>query len=124
MLIRRARIVLALDSSGGEQQPDDLVAAQNGVSRQTVHNVRKDFLERGAGSFLERKRRAEPPVAPKADGEYEAHLIALSRTDPPDGYARWTLRLLADKSVELGYIGSVSAMTVGRVLKKTSSGLT
>ena len=59
-----------------------------------------------------------PPVPAKADGEYEAHLIALSRTGPPPGYSRWTTRLLADKSVELEYIGSISYSTVSRILKK------
>jgi transposase len=97
------------------------IAANNGVSRQTVQAAKRDFLERGLNGILERKARDLPPMAPKADGEYEAHLIALSKSDPPKGYARWTLRMLADRSVELGYIDSITHTTVSRVLKKTNS---
>jgi hypothetical protein len=56
----------------------------------------------------------------KADGDFEAHVVALSCTKPPEGHARWSLRLLADRMVELGYVDSVSHETVRRVLKKTS----
>jgi transposase len=118
--IRRARIALAMDGTASGED----IAKGNGVSRQTVQVVRHDFLEHGLDGILERRHRGSPPVAPKADGEYEAHLIALTRSDPPQGYARWTLRLLADKSVELGYIDSITPMTVSRVLKKTGSSLT
>ncbi len=59
--------------------------------------------------------------AKKADGDFEAHLVALSCSDPPQGFARWSLRLLADRVVELDYIDSVSHETVRRILKKTNS---
>ena len=60
----------------------------------------------------------------KVTGEVEAHIIALACGKPPKGYAKWTLRLLADKSVELGYVDSISHTQVGRILKKTSVSLT
>jgi len=69
---------------------------------------------------LQRKKRATPPVAPKVTGDVEAHIIALCCSSPPEGYSRWTVRLLADKCVELGIIDSISPMTINRTLKKTN----
>jgi len=70
--------------------------------------------------FLQRKKRETPPVAPKVTGEVAAHIIALACSKAPEGHAKWTLRLLADKSVELGYVETLSHMTVSRLLKKRS----
>jgi len=124
MVIRRVQIILDLDCVGKTQIPNEAeIADRYGVSRQTVQIAKKDYLSRGVDDFLERKKRKTPPVLPKVDGEFEAHLIALSCSDPPEGYGRWNIRLLADKSVELGYIESISHMTVGRILKKTNSSL-
>jgi transposase len=117
--------VLALDSSGGikpAKQGD--IAERFGVSRAAVSNVKRDFEEGGLDRLLSRKKRKAPPVPPKADGEFETHLIALSCMEPPLGYGRWTVRLLAGKCMELEYIDSVSYSTVSRVLKKTNSSLT
>ena len=66
------------------------------------------------------KRKPERQYVKKADGDFEAHLVALSCSQPPEGYARWSLRLLADKMVELEHVDSVSHETIRRVLKKTS----
>jgi hypothetical protein len=63
-------------------------------------------------------------VPPKVDGNLEAYIISISCSEPPQGYERWTLRLIADKAVELGYIDSISHMTVQRTLKKTNLNLT
>lgn len=124
-LIRRAQIALALDCSAKRLAPTQAeVAERFGVTRVTVSNIKHDFEKRGLDGLLVRKKRKTPPVAAKADGEYEARLIALSCTEPPEGYSRWTVRLLADKSVELEYIESISHMTVSRILKKTNSSLT
>jgi transposase len=123
--IRRAQILIYLDAPCGKAALSDAgIAAKVGVSRQTVQVVKRGFLENGLDGVLQRKRRKDPPVLPKADGDYEARLIALCCSDPPQGYARWTVRLLADKSVELGYIDSITPMTVSRVLKKTNLSLT
>jgi hypothetical protein len=122
LIIRRALIVLALDTSEGREAPtQDAVAERFGVTRAAVANIKHDFLGRGLDGFLGRKRREAPPVPAKGGGGYEAHLIALGCTEPPEGYSRWTVRLLAGKSVELGYIDSISYSTVSRILKKTSS---
>jgi hypothetical protein len=119
-LITRAKIILALDTSEGRKATkQDDIARQLDTSRQTVNNVRRDFLTfASASAILERKERSTPPVEPKVTGELEAHVIALACGEAPKGRAKWTLRLLADKCVELGYIDSLSHMTVSRLLKK------
>ena len=80
--------------------------------------------KQGLQAALERKKRLTPPRKKIIDGEQEARIIALSRTTPPPGRAKWSLRLLADKIVELKIVESASHMTVQRVLKKTNSSLT
>ena len=123
-LVRRAQIILELDiSSSGVPDNEEIIANRHNVTKQTVQNVKCDYLGLCVEQFLQRRKRATPPVAPKVDGNFEAHLIALCCSEPPKGYARWSIRMLADKAVELGYIESVSHMTVSRVLKKTSLSL-
>ncbi|MBP7067060.1 MAG: IS630 family transposase [Methanothrix sp.] len=87
------------------------------ISMRKIDRVKKRFVEGGLDAALE-KRTGNRIYAKKADGDFEAHLIALSCSEPPDGFARWSLRLLADKVVELNYIDSISHETVRRVLKK------
>lgn len=89
------------------------------VSLKKIERVKRRFVEEGLEVALE-KRKAEREYVKKADGDFEAHLVALSCSKPPEGQARWSLRLLADKMVELGHVDSVSYETVRRVLKKTS----
>lgn len=89
------------------------------VSMRMIDRVKKRFVEEGFETCIERK----PPSRTrerKADGDLEARLIALSCSKPPKGYGKWTLRLLADKLVELDYVDSISHETVRRVLKKTN----
>jgi transposase len=89
------------------------------IGMRTIDRVKKRFVEEGFDAVLERK----PPQREYervADGEVEAKLIALSCSKPPEGFARWSLRLLADKAVELAYVEDISHETVRRVLKKTS----
>ena len=119
-LVNRAKTILGLDESeGGKKETQAAIADRVGVSRRTVHDVKNGFLAAGSvDKFLQRKKRETPPVAPKVTGEVEAHIIALACGEAPEGYAKWTLRLLADKSVELGYVDSISPMTVCRLLKK------
>jgi len=125
-LVNRARIILALDTSGSkkaEKQED--IAEHMGVSRQTVNNAKNDFLAiKNISRFLQRKKRETPPVPPKVTGELEARIIALACGKVPKGYARWTLQLLADKCVELHYIDALSGMTISRLLKKHNLNLT
>ena len=83
----------------------------------TVYNIQKRFLESGFQAALsERPRSGKPPTIKPAE---KAKITALACAEAPAGYARWTLRLLADKAVELGYLESISHMGVGRILKKT-----
>jgi transposase len=100
------------------------IAERFGVSRQTVNTARKDFLAvKNVALFLQRKQRETPPVPAKVTGEVEAHIVALACGEVPKGYARWTLRLLAKKCVELHYSGTLSHMTVSRLLKKRNLNL-
>jgi transposase len=89
------------------------------VSMKKIDRIKKRFVEQGLEAALD-KQKAERTYTRKADGDFEAHLIALSCGKPPPGHARWSLRLLADKMVELRYTDSISHETVRRVLKKTS----
>ena len=119
-LVNRAKIILALDTSRDRKaQTQDAICKSVGVSRQTVINARHDFLLAGnVSDFLQRKKRETPPVEPKITGELEARIIALACSAVPLGYARWTLRLLAEKCVELQYSDSMSHMSISRLLKK------
>ena len=95
------------------------------LTRQSVTNIRKDFqVAASVAQFLTRKKRETPPVPAKVTGEVEARIVALACSKPPEGCARWTLTLLAEKSVELGYIDSISFMSVDRLLKKRNISLT
>jgi transposase len=117
--IRHAQILLQTDAKGPNRR-DEAVAGLLGCHRNTVGEVRQRFVEEGMEAALERKRRDSPPVEPKMDGREEARLIALTRSQAPEGHARWSLRLLADRFVTLEE-ETVSYETVRRVLKKTSS---
>jgi hypothetical protein len=90
------------------------------VSMRKIDRVKKRFVEDGLDVTLNGTKGSRA-YEKKADGDFEAHLIALSCSEPPEGFSRWSLRLLADRAVELSYIESVSHETVRRVLKKTRS---
>lgn len=99
------------------------VAEALGLTSRTVEHLKKRFVEDGLEAAIERKPREKPPREIIFDGAFEARLIALACSDAPDGRRRWTVRLLADKAVELKFAESVSHMTVQRVLKKTNLSL-
>jgi len=119
-LVKRAKIILALDASGGRiPERQESIMKRVGVSRKTVNDAKNYFLEvKDVSNFLQRKKRETPPVPAKVTGELEARIIALACGEVPTGYARWTLRLLAEKCVELHYSDSMSHMTISRLLKK------
>jgi predicted XRE-type DNA-binding protein len=119
-LVNRAKIILELDESGGrEPLAQERIAEKVGVSRQTVNDAKRAFLAADSVSgFLQRKQRETPPVEPKITGEVEARIIALACGPEPEGYAKWGVRLLAGRCVELHYIDSISFKSVQRVLKK------
>jgi transposase len=118
-VLGRARILLLLDRSQGEKRKLQEVADVMQSSMGTISNVKKRYLEGGLEHGL--YERPRPGAVPKITGEVEAHLIALVCSDPPEGQARWTLRLLADKLVELELVETISHVAVGDALKKTNS---
>jgi hypothetical protein len=121
LTLTRARILLKADQAdGGPAWPDDRIADALDCGRRTVERVRQRFVERGLDLALGRKPQDRPSRERKFDGAAEARLIALACSAPPDGRARWTLKLLADKLVELEVFDTVSGETCRRVLKKTS----
>jgi len=125
-LVNRAKIILELDEAN-ERKPmtQTQIAKKIGVTRQTINDVKKAYTEKeGITDLLQRKKRITPPVAPKITGDVEAHIIALACGPVPEGCARWTVRLLADKSVEQNYIDSISFKSVQRLLKKHNLSLT
>jgi hypothetical protein len=118
----RARILLHTDRSQGDKRPDKEVALALRVNPATVVRTRKAFLDGGIDAALFDKPR--PGAQPKITGDVEAKLVTLVRSDPPEGRGRWTLRLLADKMVELGYLDSISNVAIGQRLKKRNQALT
>jgi len=125
-LVKRARIILELDESEGRKPlTQNIIAEKMEVDRRTVNDVKQAYLTAdNVVAFLQRKKRETPPVQPKITGEVEAHIIALACGPVPEGCARWGVRLLADKCVELNYIDSISFKSVQRVLKKHNLSLT
>jgi transposase len=120
-VLGRARILLLLDRSQGQKIKLKEVADAMLTSIGTVSNVKRRYLKGGLEQGLHDSPR--PGAKPKIDGEVEAHLIALVCSDPPEGQVRWTLRLLADKLVELELVESISHVAVGDALKKTNLSL-
>ena len=120
-----ARALLLCDA--GPQGPSWTVAdtaEAMGVTPRTIEHLKKRFVEEGLTAALQRKQPEKPPREVTFDGAFEARLIALACSEAPDGRRRWTVRLLAEKAVELNLAKSVSHMTVQRILKKTNLSLT
>jgi transposase len=120
--LMKARILLKADvSEAGEGWSDNQIIEALETSTSMVYRVRKQLVEEGLEAVLSRKPRATPAVPRIFDGEKEAKLIALACSKPPKGRARWTLRLLENKVVELNIVDRASDSTIGRTLKKTFS---
>ena len=118
---RHAEVLLKADEGeGGPGWIDQSAAEAFDVTVKTVENIRKRFVEEGLEAALVARKPRWPRRARVFDGEKEARLIALSCSKAPEGRARWTLRLLADKVVELNIVDQVSYETVRQTLKKTS----
>ena len=116
--LAHARVLLKADQG----LTDERIAREVEVGTATIERVRRRFVEEGLEAALNRKKRPAPP--PRVmDGQAEAHLITLACSPPPEGRARWTLHLLADRMVQLRYVEHVSHETVRQTLKKTSSSL-
>ncbi len=110
---RQFQILLLAD----ERQTDEQIAVRTGASRSTVERTRKRFAQEGMEAALSDKPRSGAPA--KLDGKQEAMIVALACSDAPEGRARWTAKLLANRAVELEVVESISESTVRRVLKKT-----
>jgi transposase len=118
-----ARILLKADANGPDHWTDERIAEAFEISTATVARERRRYCEDGLEVALMPKKPGRPRRR-VLDGRAEAHLLALACSEAPEGRERWSMRLLADRMVELGYADSVSYETVRRTLKKTSSSLT
>lgn len=119
--VRRAQMLLKADQSpGGPGWTDERIAEAFDARRQTVENLRKRLVTEGFAVALHGQPRQKPPVPPKLDGEQQARLIAMRTGEPPSGYGKWSLQLLADQMVALNVVDSISRETVRRCLKKTA----
>jgi transposase len=119
--LAHARILLKADQGpGGAGWVDERIGEAVEVSQPTVARIRRQYVEQGLEAALNR-RAPRREYRRKLDGEQEARLVVLACSEPPAGQARWSLRLLADRLVELHVVDSLSYQTVRRALKKTSS---
>ncbi|MFT3970616.1 MAG: helix-turn-helix domain-containing protein [Micropruina sp.] len=128
-MVRRTRVLLALDTGAAAPGPVDeraVIAARLGVSCDTIRLVSKRFVESGGDAWytVGRKPREMPPVPSQITGEVEARLIALACSTPPEGRARWSLRLLEKHVALVEDIPDLDHSTIGRVLKKRNFVLT
>ena len=122
--ILRANILLATDDGRKPKLTVADAANKCDTTITTVQNVRKAYHEGGLEYAVKRKKRETPPIKAKITGEVEAHVIALACSAPPKGFSKWSLRLLANKAVELEYIDNISYVSVGTLLKKHNLSLT
>jgi hypothetical protein len=122
--ILNALILLSCDEGEyqTERSTNEEIARVLHISMRKIDRVKKRFVEEGFDAALDKKM-GDRIYAKKTDGDFEAHLVALSCGEPPEGFARWSLRLLADKVVELNYVDSISHETVRRILKKRNQTL-
>ena len=121
--IKHAHILLAVNADG-PNWPDHHVAKAYKCHQNTVRNVRQRFVEQGLEAALERKKQSLRSYQRIIDGDVEARLITIACSTPPEGYAKWTMQMLADELVALHVVESVSSQTVWRALKKTNLNLT
>jgi len=120
-MFTRARILLKADQSDdGPGWSDERISEALDVTVQTIERVRKQLVEEGFDAVLSRREYKQKVSRKKIDGDMEVRLIALSCSDPPKGRARWTLRLLAETVVELGYVENISHEAIRQTLKKTN----
>ena len=121
----RARILLHADTGKhGSGWNDAQISEALGTYPVMCFRVRRSFVTEGLDAVLTRKKRETPPIAPIFDGEKQAQLIALACTEPPAGFARWTIRLLAEAVVERQIVPAAHHNTIARALKKTNSSRT
>ena len=120
----RALLLCDAGADGGQAWNVADVAEALGITSRAIEKLKKRFVEEGLNAALDRKPSEKPPREIQFDGAFEARLIALACSTAPEGHTRWTVRLLAEKAVELSFASSVSHMTVQRILKKRRLNLT
>lgn len=122
--ILQARALLLCDASeNGPAWPVHKISEALGISEGTVNNLKKRVVLDGIDSAFERKQRERPPREVRYDGHFDAQIVALACSEPPVGRQRWTVRLLAEKAVELQIVEEVSHMSIHRALKKMNCNL-
>lgn len=119
-MLRRAQVLLKTDTDGPDGWSDERIAEALDTTRMTVRRVRQQFVAQGLDATLHRKRPTGRQYR-KLDGKQEAELIAIACSPPPQGRARWTMKLMADRLVELEVVDSIDPATVCRTLQKTNS---
>ena len=117
--IRRANLLLKYAACGNDNMSISKLLDVVGLSKATLYNILMDYQEREIDCIY-RKKRNTPPVEAKITGDVEAHLIVLACHTPPEGYCKWTLRLLSERMVQMKYIDSIGHTSVGNVMKKNS----
>jgi hypothetical protein len=123
--VLQARALLLCDiGEHGAAWPVQKISEALGISSGTINNLKKRVILDGIERAFERKQRETPPREVRYDGAFDAHVVALACSEPPKGYQRWTVRLLARKIVELQIVPEASHMSVHRALKKTNCSLT
>jgi len=120
--VARAKAILAMDAGEfGEGLTREIAASRSGLPLRSIDRLRVRVCEVGPLGALERKARESPPVEPKITGEVEAHITRIACSEPPEGAARWTLSMIAQRLIELEVVESISGEAVRYTLKKTSS---
>ena len=122
-VLKARALLLADESPEGNSWKDPQIMEAIGIKSATLARLRRECCEVGPIEALERKQRTTPPREPILDGESEAKLVQLARSEAPKGHARWTLRLLSDRMVALEIVDSVSRETVRQALKKQAQAL-
>jgi len=120
--IMHAHVLLAADEGRIPKRSEEEIADLLQINARTVHTIRKTYATKGLAAAIGRKKRLTPPIQPKITRDVVAMIIALSCSKPPEGRSKWSLRLLADKIVELQIMDSISHESVCRLMKKTSAG--
>ena len=123
-LKKRCHVLLLVDETAGNPLTYDEIAARCGVSAVTVWKTARDYCQQGIEVSLRYRKHKEPPRKPIVTGEKEARIVALACGEPPKGYARWSVRLLRDKVVELQIVDSIGRETIRTTLKKHNLNLT
>jgi len=129
--VKRVRILIALDKfshfQDGPKRKNmptlNKIAGECGADLSTIRKVSKQYVEKGLEATITKKKCENPPITPIVTGDIEARIIALACGTPPEGYCKWTLRLLESKVVELGIVDHISDTTIYRTLKKQNSSL-